>query len=101
MRIHFGIIALLTTGCAVQSKSVFEEVSTDTVVYEDNDNDGYYAYVDDGDTGTVFSAEFDCDDSDPNVQPGATEVCDGIDNDCDGSVDEGFSSTNVCGLGRI
>jgi hypothetical protein len=29
----------------------------------------------------------DCDDRDPEVQPGANEVCDGVDNDCDGFTD--------------
>ncbi|MEN8191466.1 MAG: DUF6443 domain-containing protein, partial [Bacteroidota bacterium] len=35
----------------------------------------------------------DCDDTDSSVYPGALEVCDGLDNDCDGYTDEGAPST--------
>ena len=44
-----------------------------------------------GGGGDVWSD--DCSDSDPTVYPGAIEVCDGVDNDCDDEVDEGVTST--------
>jgi Putative metal-binding motif len=40
----------------------------------------------------------DCNDGNNAVNPGATEICDGIDNDCDGSTDEGFTNTDGDGL---
>jgi hypothetical protein len=39
----------------------------------------------------------DCNDMNAAVYPGATEICDGIDNNCNGQVDEGVRMT--CGLG--
>ncbi|MCP4872413.1 MAG: hypothetical protein GY898_27250 [Proteobacteria bacterium] len=43
----------------------------------------------DGDGVTALT---DCDDEDADAYPGNTEVCDLIDNDCDGSTDEGFDN---------
>ncbi len=36
---------------------------------------------------------FDCLDTNPSVFPGATETCNGLDDDCDGTSDEGVTST--------
>ncbi len=49
----------------------------------DNDGDGV------GGTGDCEAVPVpDCDDADPLRAPGRAEVCDGLDNDCDGQIDE-------------
>jgi hypothetical protein len=42
----------------------------------------------DGDGDGYTAEEGDCDDRDPSVHPGAIETCNGIDDDCDTSIDE-------------
>ena len=43
----------------------------------------------------------DCDDTNPDIRPGAMETCDGLDNNCDGAVDPGCNcqagQTRMCG----
>ncbi len=54
----------------------------------DLDGDGYFS---DGDPGCAAThADLDCDDGDPAAFPGNAELCDAIDNDCEGGVDEDF-----------
>ena len=69
------------------------------IFYPDTDDDGY------GDpagptvgptcevAGLWVTNGDDCDDSNAEVSPDADEVCDTVDNDCNGAVDEGLTST--------
>ncbi|MCZ7681141.1 MAG: putative metal-binding motif-containing protein [Sandaracinaceae bacterium] len=63
-----------------------------TCVVDPLDGDG------DGDPPRVCGGG-DCDDSRASVYGGAPELCDGIDNDCDGTLDEGVV-TGTCALCR-
>lgn len=69
-------------------------VSQVTVVKKQTVDIGTTNFCTDSD-GDGFSPPEDCNDSNPNINPGATEECDGIDNDCDGSTDNDPSCT-VC-----
>lgn len=59
----------------------------------DNDGDGHFAI-----SGSCSSG-YDCNDNDAAIYPGATEICDGKDNGCNGLVDEicsGQTPNNIC-----
>ncbi len=50
----------------------------------DGDGDGY----DDLTACYLVGGDLDCNDANPDVHPGADDICDGIDNDCDAGTDE-------------
>jgi len=60
------------------------------VTCEDNDNDGFYS-------NNGCGTQYDCNDNDPSINPNAKEICDGIDNNCNGIFDE-FSLRETCGI---
>lgn len=45
--------------------------------------------------GDGFAEPEDCDDTNSNVYPGAPEVRNGVDNNCNGEIDEGFPSLTI------
>ena len=49
--------------------------------------------------GDGSNALYDCGDLDPARFPGNLEVCDGLDNDCNGLIDDGIPRTTTCGVG--
>jgi hypothetical protein len=78
---------------------VIDEEAIDATVYQiDADGDGFgsSAYEEaacDGPPAGYVEDDTDCDDLDGGVHPGADELCDGVDQDCDGEIDEELAGT--------
>ncbi|MEC7988283.1 MAG: MopE-related protein, partial [Myxococcota bacterium] len=69
------VFALL--GCGREDKNIIDV--EDAAVVTDADGDG-------------FEAGEDCNDFDASINPGVGELCDNLDNNCDGQIDEGVTS---------
>lgn len=66
---------------SVNGKATLRNVVVDgTIDAVDADGDGYTWLT-------------DCNDADPDINPGATEICNEIDDNCDGNIDEGVTTT--------
>jgi hypothetical protein len=88
----------VTSGCQVSATLTLG--ITASTWYLDADNDGYYSNTTQsasspgvGWNTSPGSGGGDCNDNNAAIYPGATEVCNGLDDDCDGQVDEGVLST--------
>jgi hypothetical protein len=77
----------------VTGLNVYVQGPGNNTAYRDNDNDGsgdplwVYPFCGTQPPGTVTLAG-DCNDGNPDIKPGVADVFDGIDNNCDGQIDE-------------
>jgi len=72
--------------------------------YRDNDEDGYGNNSDNITSCTTPPVSYilnnqDCNDNNTGINPGAAEVCDNVDNNCDGQIDESLVNNSTCGVG--
>lgn len=80
----FGPALSLLTACGGGSDKVSDSASEDCTGDDCGGGSGGGLDAD----GDGFSGDDDCDDSDGSVYLGAPELCDGLDNDCDGALHE-------------
>ena len=73
-----SLLPVVFLACRSSDKGDEGEIGFDPTL--DVDADGY------------TTDQGDCDDADAEVNPGAEELCNGVDDDCDGDVDEGVTS---------
>ena len=90
----------LAVAPATDSSSMTVAVTSGTTYYVDVDLDDFGDVADPGasfctNPGAGYSTNnTDCDDGDGAINPGATEVCDGVDNNCNSLIDDGLTFTN-------
>ncbi len=100
-------VSFCTNGTQVFSNSIISSVTTPQMYYVDIDGDGYpantggvltcvapsgYVALPPGDINNDGQPDFDCADNNDDINPVVEEYCNGLDDDCDGSIDEGLGA---------
>lgn len=84
-------------GNTVSGDGCSDSCHIEIIECHDDDSDGYGVCPDCGTANGCLYDGDDCDDSSPSINPGENEVCDGLDNDCNGLVDDTLSAEE-CGF---
>ncbi|MBT4835154.1 hypothetical protein HON86_00865 [Candidatus Woesearchaeota archaeon] len=94
--------------CGSNGEICQEGICIEAIILDctDVDGDGYVLESSDCDTSGIghFTGYNDCDDNDNSINPGVDEICDGLDNDCNGLTGDGldedwFGQSTSCGVG--
>ncbi len=72
-----------------------EDCDPQTIGPQDDDGDGHIDVNCSNGTGASVFRGSDCDDGNASVHPGSPEVCNRVDDDCDGSVDAADTGSGV------
>jgi len=88
-----SLLLLLVMGCDGSKDGDPVDCAIDYFIDADGDGVGDEPAPDCDPADDRVTLDGDCDDDDASIYPGASELCDGLDNNCDGVADEGATLT--------
>lgn len=91
----------VSSACSRNESCNWKDDDRDGLIDEGFDADGDGAWECGVTAADAAAGNADCDDSNAEIYPGATEQCNGHDDNCDGVVDEGCSEVLLEAEGRL
>lgn len=100
----YTVMVTNNSGCSKNSSAV--TVADKTLYYTDADMDGFGSIADPGILGCAditgkVKDHTDCNDNNAGVHPGAADICDGLDNDCNFLTDENAIQVTLNPMGAL